>query len=149
MDKPKQQLIIIFEANDLTAVEQIVNANAEDGPRYKSPVGQMPVIFSVKASTVEIFEALILSKADFIITPIGMDMDDVYSAGEISQTLFFDLHKKKKQKPPIDYEAELKKAIAKEDYQEAAIIRDIIGKVKTGKDLEAYRKRLTVRKENL
>lgn len=141
MDKPKQQLIIIFEANDLTAVERIVNANAEDGPRYKSPVGQMPVIFSVKAPTVEIFEALILSKADFIMTPIGMDMDDVYSAGEISQTLFFDMRKEKKQKPPVDYEVELNKAIKKEDYQEAAIIRDIIAKVKTEKDLKAYRNR--------
>ena len=139
MDEPRQQLIIIFEAKDLTAVEQIVNVNAEDGPRYKSPVGQMPVIFSVKAPTVEIFEALILSKADFIMTPIGMDMDDVYSAGEISQTLFFDMRKEKKQKPPVDYQAELNKAIANEDYQEAAIIRDIIAKVKAEKDLNSYR----------
>lgn len=126
MDETKQQLIIIFGAKNLTAVEQIVNTNAKDGPRYKSPVGQMPVIFSVKAPTVEIFEALILSKADFIMTPIGMDMDDVYSAGEISQTLFFDMHKEKKQKPPVDYEAELEKALEREDYEEAAIIRDKI-----------------------
>lgn len=133
MHEPRQQLIIIFGAKDLTAVERIVNANAEDGPRYKSSAGQLPVIFSVKTSTVEIFEALILSKADFIMTPIGMEMEDVYSCGEISQTLFFDMHKEKKQKPPVDYNTELKKALEREDYEEAANLRDIIAKAKIRK----------------
>lgn len=68
-----------------------------------------------------------------------MELEDVFPAGEISQLLFFDMHKKIKTKPAIDYEAELSKEIAKEDYHEAAIIRDIMAKVKSAKDLNSYR----------
>ena len=141
MNELRQQLIIIFEAKDIREVERIIDENAKDGPRYKSAKGQMPMVVSVTAITDDIFEALHLSKADFIMTFIGMDSEHVLSQGEISLSLFFNPHKEKKKTKTRDYKVELKNSIEKEDYEEAAIIRDIIANRKSANDLKEYRNR--------
>jgi hypothetical protein len=132
VEKSKQQLIIVFACEDISAIERIVDTYAVAGPRYNSPKGQMPAIFSAKAPTTKIFDALRLSKADFIMTTIGMESENVFSMGEISQSLFFTAHGKK-QNAMVDYWTELKKALNREDYEEAAVLRDIIANGKTRK----------------
>lgn len=146
MKELKQQLILVLQAEDICEVERIIDTKAKPGPKYKSPKGQMPLVVSVMAVTNEIFEALHLSKADFIMTSIGMESENVFSQGEVSQSLFFGEPKKRQRTASIDYKVELNKALEREDYYEAAIIRDIIARVKTAKDLKKYRNRLVLRK---
>ena len=145
MEQPRQQLIIIFES-DICQIERIIDEADKGGPRYKSPAGQKPVVISVLAVTTEIFEALHRSRADFIMTTIGMESENVFSQGEISQSLFFNRHKRVKKIASVDYTIELRKSLEREDYEEASIIRDIIANLKTEKDLKAFRKRLALRK---
>jgi hypothetical protein len=134
----KQQLIIVFDSDNIHEVEQAIDTHAKDGPRYNSPKGQIPMVVSVLADATELFEALHLSKADFIMTSIGMESENVFSQGELSQSLFFSDCKKRKKTNTV-YKVALQKALEKEDYEEASIIRDIIAKVKSDKDLIAYR----------
>ena len=155
----KQQLIVIFSAPDIDKVLSIIEKAAKPGPKYNSPKGQLPIVLSVKTNAEDMFEALHMTKADYIMAPIDMKADNVYSMGEIARALFYkppvdmdqvlidegrriqekDVKKRNERKVQVNYQVELENALNCEDYEEAGIIRDIIAGTKTADDLKTYR----------
>jgi len=146
MEGVKQQLIVVFAAPDMEGVRRVVEEAAQDGPWYASPEGQSPMVLSVFADAANLFSLLHQERADYIMTSIGMESEEVFSMGDVSASLFFGDAKTKSQRKSarsnstsLNYELELKKALQREDYEEASIIRDIILNKKKKADLLKYR----------
>jgi hypothetical protein len=154
MEAVKQQLIVVFSAPDVNAVLGIVAGLAKNGPKYTSTKGRLPLVISVSAVAEDLFDALLVTKADYVMTSIGMDVENVFSMGEVAESLFYgqfgdkDVKEAtpfpedkgvKKITPQLNYETELNQAIAHENYAEAAIIRDIMEGKKKLKDLTDHR----------
>lgn len=122
-----QHLVILFGGTDKRNFKKAVGYLESLKPQY-AHTESMPSIFSVNVLGDEIFMKLAAYKIDFLVVDINLKLDNIFSVGPISTSLYGvsvpgeDVEDDSGK----DYGEELKLSIQLEDYERAAICRDII-----------------------
>lgn len=148
----KQHLVVLFGASNKKLLKKIIGHLEALKPQYISG-DNLPMIFSVKENGIDLFNVLTELTADFISTEIGLDSSlEIYSAGVISTSLYgvglpFKEQpvKEEKKTNKINYNDEIKLSLHIEDYERAAICRDIIDGKKLGSALVQYDKSKSIK----
>lgn len=148
----KQHLVVLFGASNKKLLKKTIGHLESLKPQYISG-DNLPMIFSVKENGIDLFNVLTELTADFISTEIGLDSSlEIYSAGVISTSLYgvglpFKEQpvKEEKKTNKINYNDEIKLSLHIEDYERAAICRDIIDGKKLGSALVQYDKSKSIK----
>lgn len=151
----KQHLVVLFGASNKKLLKKTIGHLESLKPQYISG-DNLPIVFSVKENGIDLFNVLTELTADFISTEIGLDSSlEIYSAGVISTSLYgvglpFKetlVKEEKEEKKPnkINYNDEIKLSLHIEDYERAAICRDIIDGKKLGSALVQYDKSKSIK----